>query len=113
MNLINGGQDVLLAIGLHMAGNDVRSGVAELVHIPHGPIDHQVHVQRQLCHGTDALDYRNANGDIGHEQAVHHVHMDVIGGGNCFNVPAQVGKIRGQDRGRDFDHGKRSFLFSG
>ena len=80
--------DVLLGVRLHMAGDDVRAGVAELLHIAHGTLDHQVDIQRQVGGGADGLDHRDADGDIGHEQAVHHVHMDVVGGGDFFECPA-------------------------
>ena len=105
MYFVDGGEDVLLGVRLHMAGDDVRAGVAELLHIAHGTLDHQVDIQRQVGGGADGLDHRDADGDIGHEQTVHHVHMDVVGGGDFFNVPRQIGEIGGQDGGGDLDHG--------
>ena len=34
----------------------------------------------------------DADGDIGHEHAVHHVHMDVIGVGNAVNSLSKLAK---------------------
>ena len=103
----------LLDVGLHMTGDDVRPGVAELVHIAHRLLNHQMHVQGQVRHRMDALHHRDADGDVGHEQAVHHVHMDVIRSGDGLNVPGQIRKVRRQDRGGNFDHENRSFQSAG
>ena len=95
MDLVDGGEDILLGVCLHMAGDQVTSGVAELLHIADGTVDHQMDVQRQSGGGPDGLHHGDANGDIGYEQTVHHVHMDVIGGGNGGDVAGQMGKVRG------------------
>ena len=70
---------------------------------------HQVDIQWQGRGGADALHHRDADGDVGHEQAVHHVHMDVVGGGDLLDVTAQVGKIGGENGGGDLDHGVLPF----
>ena len=38
-----------------------------------------------------------------------YIPVDVIGGGNAFNVPLQIGEVRRQDRGCDLDHGGAPF----
>ena len=101
--------EVLLRVRLHMAGDDVRARVAELLHIADGTVDHQMHVQRQGGGGTDGLHHGDADGNVGYEQTVHHVHVDVIGGGDLLDVPRQIGEIGGQDGGGDLDHGETSF----
>ena len=101
--------DVLLGVCLHMAGDDIAASVTELLHISHRPVDHQVNVQRQRGGGTDGLHHGDADGDIGHEQAVHHVHMDVIGGTDPFDITLEVGEIRRQNRGCDLNHGGAPF----
>ena len=101
--------DVLLSVRLHMAGDDVAAGVTELLDVPHGTVDHQVDVQGQAGGGADGLHHGDSDGDIGDEQAVHHVHMDVIGGGDAFDITLEVGEIRRQDRGCDLDHGGAPF----
>ncbi len=76
-----------------MDGNKIGSCVAELLHIAHGLDNHQVNVQRQLSGRPEGLDDRNADGDIGHKHTVHHVHMNVIGGGNALNIPFKIREI--------------------
>jgi len=97
VDLVNGGVDILLRIRLHVDSHQIRPGVAELLHVPHRPGDHQVHVQGQGSGGADGLHHRDADGDVGDKHAVHHIHMDVIGGGNFLNVPLQVGKVGGEN----------------
>ena len=109
MDLVDGGVDVLLGVRLHMTGDEVAAGIAELLHIAHGAVDHQVDVQRQDSGGANGLHHGNADGDVGHEQTVHHVHVDVIGGGDGLNIAAQMGKIGGEDRRSDFYHTETPF----
>jgi hypothetical protein len=92
-----------------MDRHQVGAGVAELLHVPHRLHDHQVHVQRQHGGGPQGLDHRDANGDIGDEHAVHHVHVDVIGGGDPLDVPLQICEIGGENAGCDLYHGKPLF----
>ena len=70
-------------------------------------LDHQVAVERKLGDGAERFDHRGAKGDVGDEVAVHHV--DVEDGGaatsGCGNVVGEVGKVRGEDGGCEFDHG--------
>ncbi len=40
---------------------------------------------------------RDADGEIGNESAVHHVHMEVVGIGNPPDIPFQIDKIGGED----------------
>ena len=93
-----------------MDRHDVGAGVAELLHVPHRLHDHQVHIQGQGGGGADGLHHGDADGDVGDEQAVHHVHMDVIRGGDAADIPLQVGKVGGKNRRRDLDH--KNDLFS-
>ena len=90
--------------------HQIRPGVAELLHVPHRLHDHQMHVQRQLRGGADGFHHRDADGDVGDEHAVHHVHVDIIGGGDPLNIPLQIRKIRREDGGCDFDHKKHSLF---
>ena len=89
-----------------MEGQNVGAGPVELLHVAHGPLNHQVDVQGQ---GGDAFDgghHRNADGEIGHEAAVHHVHVNVIGAGiaQSANVPLEIYEIRREDRRCKLDH---------
>ena len=109
MNFADGGVDVLLRVRLHMDRHQVRPSVAELLHVPDGLGDHQVYVQGQLRGGPDGLHHRDADGDVGDKHPVHHVHMDVVGGGDAMDIPLQIRKIGGEDGRRDFDHEKPLF----
>ena len=104
MNFDDSGVNILLRVRLHMAGDEVTACIAELLHIPHGTVDHQVDVQRQIRHRADALYHRDADGDIGDEQAVHDVHVDIVGVGDALDVTAQMGEVGGEDGGGDLDH---------
>ena len=104
MNFDDSGVNILLRVRLHMAGDDVAPGIAELLRIPLRAVDHQVDIQRQRRHRADGLHHRDADGDIGDEQAVHHIHMDIVGGVDALNVAAEVGKV-GRQNGRGYtDH---------
>ena len=60
-------------IGLHMEVDQIRAGLAELFGITDGLVDHQMHVKKHLRLLAQRFEHRNADGDIGHKQAVHHV----------------------------------------
>ena len=109
VNLVDGGVDVFRRVGLHMNRHQIRAGVTELLHIPHRLHDHQMYVQRQLCGRPDGLDHRNADGNIGDEHAVHHIHVDVIGGGDSLNIPLQICKIGGENGRCNLYHEKPLF----
>jgi hypothetical protein len=60
-------------------------------------------VERQRGRLAHELDHRWAEGEVGHEVAVHHVDVDPIGAGvadraHLLGEPAEVGA---EDRGRD------------
>ena len=93
-----------------MDRHQVGARVTEPLHIADRFHDHQVDVQEHVCHLADGLEDRQADGDVGNEYAVHHIHMDIIGGGDAVDVPLQIGKISGEDGRCDFDHGNPSFL---
>ena len=108
---LQGEAGVLLRVRLHMDGDDIRPRLAEVLHIAHRAVDHQVDIQRQGRDSPDGLHYRDADGDVGHEQAVHHVHMEVVGAGDPADIPLQICKICGKDGWGNLDHGETS-LFS-
>ena len=79
-----------------MDGQPVRPGFHKLLHIPDGTVNHQVNIQRQIRHRTDGLHHRNADGNIGHKQPVHHIHMNPVSAvaADIPDVPLQIRKIR-------------------
>ena len=109
MDLVDGGLNVFREIRLHMDRYQIGAGIAEFLHVPHRLRDHQVNIQEHIRDLPDRLQHRDADGDIGHEHAVHHVHMDVVGVGNAVNVPLQIRKIGGEDGRRNFNHGDDLF----
>ena len=50
-------------------------------------VDHQMDVQSHVRHRPDGLDHRQADGDIGHEETIHHVHVEVVRRADLLNVP--------------------------
>ena len=63
-------------------------------------------IQRKVRDRTNGLHHRDAYGDVGHKQAVHNIHMDIVGGFNALNIPAEVGKVSRENGGCDLDHGE-------
>ena len=91
-------------VGLQVDGEEIRPRLGKGLHIAHRLVDHQVHVQKHAGAFADGLHHRHANGEIGDEAAVHHIHVQPVGGGHPADVPLQVGKIRGEDGGGNFNH---------
>ena len=102
-------EGVLLGIGLHMAGDDIGACIAELLHVAHGTVDHQMDIQGKGRGGAQGLHHRDADGDVGDEETVHHVHMDIVGGGDFLNVALEVGKVSREDRRCDLNHNVTPF----
>ena len=61
--------------GLDVHGDPVGAGLAELLHVALGLDDHQVHVDRQPGRRAHGPHDQRADGDVGHEAAVHHVQV--------------------------------------
>ena len=101
---------MLGGVGLHVDGQNVRAGVAEALHIPHGAVDHQVDVQRQVSDGAQRRHRGEAEGEVGHEHTVHHVHVDVVGThrGEGADVALQIDHVGRENRGTNLDHKKTS-----
>ena len=55
--------------------NPVGARIGERRNVLVGILDHQVTIQRQLGHLAQRLHHRRPDGDVGHEVAVHHVHV--------------------------------------
>jgi hypothetical protein len=66
--------------------------------------DHQMHVHHPLDVGAQCRAHRRAECDVGHEMPVHHIDMHPIGALRLdrFALGAEIGEIRRQDRGCDF-----------
>ena len=89
--------------GLDMHGDDVGAGLGEGFEIGIAGRDHQMHVERLLGERAQRLHHVRADGDVGHEMAVHHVDMDPVGAGGLDRADflAQFGEVGRKDRRRD------------
>ena len=104
LHAANGLGDAFGTGGLQMDGEQVRPRLGKGVDIPGGVGDHQMHVQEHVGGLAQGLHHRHADGDVGDELAVHHVHMHPVGSGNLFDIPFQIGEI-GRKNGRcNFNH---------
>src|SRR5712691_100905 len=70
-------------------------------------VHHQVHVERQTCHGIESFDNRGANGQIGHKVPVHDINVEQVSasGFNLCDLFAEAGKIGRQDGRCYLNHG--------
>src|ERR1700681_2500468 len=83
----------------------IGAGRCEIVKIPFGLDDHQVHVERLFGGPAYRIHDCGAEGDVRHEPAIHDVDMDPVGAGpidraDFFTEPPQIGR---QNGGRDDD----------
>jgi hypothetical protein len=53
----------------------------EVLDIEFGLLDHQMHIQGQAGCLAEGGDYRNSQGNVGDEMAVHDVHVNDVGAG--------------------------------
>ena len=64
---------------LEVHGDRVGAGLGELLDLPFGALDHEVHVEhaaRPLHLAGERFHDQRADGDRRNEVAVHHIHMD-------------------------------------
>ena len=59
-------------------------------------LDHQMNVQQKICGTANGTDDGRADGDVGHEMAIHYVHVDVsssagLDGFNRFSQARHIG----------------------
>ena len=101
---------VQVRAGLDVDGDSVRSSGGEGVDEGVGRLDHQVDVERQAGRGANGLDHHRADGEVGHEVPVHHVHVDPVGAGllHGADLLAEPGEVGGEDGGCDQVSRRRS-----
>ena len=91
--------------GFLMHADPVRPGICKSRNVLLRILDHQVHIERRRDVLAQRGHHRRTNGDVRHEMAVHHVHMQH----GCAslqgrsNLLGQAGKICRQNRWRQFD----------
>ena len=74
-------------VGLQVDREQVGPRLGEGLDVPHRLFDHQVDVQKHVGVLPDGLEHRDADGDVGDKGAVHHIHMEVVGGGYPLDIP--------------------------
>ena len=76
-----------------------------------------MHIQKSAGGLAKRFDHGNADGNVGHKMAVHHVHMEPVraGGQDQFNIPLKICKVGRKDRGGKHGHERvlLSTVFSG
>lgn len=96
-------------IRLQMDGQKVRSGIRKRIHVAHRFFNHKVYIQKLSGELSQRLHHRHANADVGDKHTVHHIHMEPVRFPDPLDIPAQVGKVGGEDGGGDCNH-DTSFL---
>ena len=76
-----------LVMGRRVDREQVGPRLGEGLDVAHRLFDHQVDVQKHVRVLPDGLEYRNADGDVGDKRAVHHIDMEVVGGGYPLDIP--------------------------
>ena len=91
-------------VGLQVDGEQVGPRLGEGLHVPPRLLHHEVDVQKHVRVLPDGGHHRHSDGDVGHEHAVHHIHMEPVGGGDPPDLPVQVAEISRENRWRDLYH---------
>ena len=92
------------------------AGLGEVVQVALRLDDHQVHVQRQPGAAPGSLHQQRSDGDVGHEAAVHHVHVDAVRPRlvHLGDLLSENAEVRGENGGENPDsagaHLDRTFL---
>ena len=98
--------------GLLVHRDDRGARLGEVVDVLLGLHHHQVHVHRQRGGPPDRLDHQGPDGDVGHEAAVHHVHVHVVRSGELDGLhlvvkPAEVSRENRRRDAHPVRHGAR------
>ncbi len=85
--------------GFGVNGDDVAAGFGEGCEIGIGRGDHQVAVEHLVGAVADCLDDGRAEGDVGHEMAIHHIEVDPVSAcfGDGFDFLAKAREIRSEN----------------
>src|SRR5437016_6242920 len=78
-NLLQGFQDIVFGFRFHMNSDRVCAGFDESRHIMIGTLDHQMHIQWQICFFAYESNNVRPEGNVIDEMAVHDVAMNPIG----------------------------------
>jgi hypothetical protein len=91
--------------GLALNEDMIGPGIGEDGKVTFRLDDHQVHVERLCRRPAYSLQHDRPDRDVGHEPAVHHIHMNPVGTGliDGADLLPQTREIRGQHGRRDDD----------
>src|SRR5690606_2234143 len=96
---------VRMIVGFDMDADDVGARLRETLDVAGGLRDHQMDIERQLCHLSRCSNNRSSPGDVGYKVPIHYVDMDIVGSArfDVFDLVRQVSKIGAQNGGSDED----------
>ena len=101
----NGGQHGTgVVVALDVEGNPIGAGLPEHGHVLQGVAEHQVQVELLVRLAPQCLYHLGPHGQIGHEVAVHNVDMKNLRFPHFFQLRAQGGEVRRQQRRRHVSH---------
>ena len=112
LHVLDCGENVLRLVCLDMEHNKICSGIAKSADVAMRAINHQMHIQKHLRMLAHGLHDRDADRDIRHKNAVHHVNMDVVrtAGLDLTDVIPQRAEVRRENGRCNFRHGCHSDL---
>src|SRR5699024_4273978 len=87
--------------GLEVEGHRGGAGLGVHRGLGVGLVDHQVGVDGKGAALHDLLDHGGAEGQVGHEVVVHHVHVHAVGAGDLVQLGADAHEVGIEDAGVD------------
>ena len=78
-----------------MEHDQIRTCIAKFLNIAVGTVYHKMHVKKHIRRLAQRLQNGNTYGNIGNEQPVHHVEVEIVGSSvfDIINILNEVGKI--------------------
>lgn len=106
------GCNLVMSLRLGVDGNQVCSRLQKARDVVIRPLDHEVHIEKNIVGGVNGFHHRGAKGDVINKMSVHDVEVQPIGPtcdcpGTFFH---DTGKICGQHGGGDNPVGIAPFL---
>ena len=92
---------VQVGTGLNLDTDDVSPGFGEVLNVFFRLDDHQVNIKRLCGHRAKGFHDHRSDRDVGHEAAIHHIHVDPVSTGliNSLDVFTQPREVGGKNRG--------------
>ncbi len=98
VNALNGAVKVCACLIVHIHHHS--SAVAHLTYISVGIHNHKMHIERLLCNGLYAFDYRKAKRNVMDEHSVHNVAVYPACVAAVYNIDSfgQMSEVSGKNR---------------